>query len=287
MSSVDLSSARAKYRRAVKQCEELAVYVGEVRTDPNNRAVLKAEFDQATGYHIVRIRELPDYSSVLEDVSLGVGDVVNNLRCALDHLTWQYACEYAGGIPSRPLSVYFRSCDGAYGQHKSPGFLDPVVWSRMHEFQPCRGVNGRADDWSGPYIHQLDLLTQLSNDDKHQRLAHISISPNHVETIPTRDTLPPWIAQTERGIEFLPERIADPDPGADEWNPTKASKVAEIDAEVMRIRSILWGSTPTIDPVGTAIPFFVLMEGRPIVATLQRLTRFVEVVLNDLHQNCP
>lgn len=284
MSSVDLSSARAKLRRAVSQCGELESYIEQFRADPRNHAILRAEFDAHSGWHIVRIGRLPEYDVALEEVSLSVGDIVNNLRSCLDHLAWQYACAYSGGIPRRPKSVFFPSCNAADGQHKSPGFLDSTVWSRIHEYQPCRGVNGRPDGWSGPYVHQLDLLIALSNDDKHQRLVHIAVTPNQLRTIATRGDLPPWLVRTESGVEVLSDRINAPDSGSDKWDHSNSSNVAEVGAEVVRVRAPLWGTVAAIDAVGTAIPYFCLEEGRPVVETIWRLAKYVREVLVDVQE---
>lgn len=288
MSTVDLWSAKAKLRRAIGQCEELNTQIECFRANPNSRAVLRADLDADSGYHILRIDEIPDYRHVIEEVSLGLGDIVNNLRCSLDHLAWQYACAHAQGTPRRPRDVYFITCNAAGGQqHKTPGFLAPQVWGRMHEYQPCQGANGRPDSWSGPYIHQLDLLTDLSNSDKHHMLAHIELHANQFATIATRADSPPWIVRTESGVKFLPERVNDPDPGADHLDFSHASGLVEVGAEVARIRAPLWSDHPVVARVGTATPLFALPEGRPIVETLQRLSKFVQTVMDDLQQICP
>ncbi|MEU0787390.1 hypothetical protein ABZ341_38350 [Streptomyces sp. NPDC006173] len=287
MSPVDLWSAKAKLRRAEKQCEELETYVNVFRDDPSSRSVLGADLDPDTGYHILRINHVPDYRHAIEDVSLSVGDIINNLRCSLDHLAWQYACAHAQGTPRKPKSVSFLPCNGDSGQHKAPGIFAPAAWGRMHEFQPCRGGNGRPDSWNGPYVHQLDLLTDLSNADKHHMLAHIELHANQFETIPIRDDLPPWVMETNTGMEFLPERVNDPDPGAALLDFSHASHLVELGAEVVRIRVPLWSTFPAIEQVGTATPLFTLPEGRPVVATLQRLFQYVEAVIADLEQNCP
>ncbi|MET9445672.1 hypothetical protein [Streptomyces cinerochromogenes] len=287
MSPVDLWSAKAKLRRAKKQCEELEAYIDTFRGDASSRSLLRAELDPVTGYHILRISHVPDYRPAIEDVSLSVGDIINNLRCSLDHLAWQYACAHAQGTPKKPKNISFLPCSGDSGQHKTPGIFAPAAWGRMHEFQPCRGGNGRPDSWSGPYIHQLDLLTDLSNSDKHQMLAHIELHSNQFETIPTRDDLPPWVMRTDTGVEFLPERVNDPDPGAALLDFTHSSHLAEIGAEVVRMHVPLWSDFPVIEQAGTATPLFALPEGRPVVATFQRLFQYVEAVVVDLEQNCP
>lgn len=287
MATVDLGSAKAKLRRAIKQCEQLNTRIDEFRNIPSSRSTLRADLDPESGYHVIRISEIPDYNHVVEDVSLSVGDIVNNLRCSLDHLAWQYACAHAQGIPRKPMSVYFLSCHASGSQCKTPGIFAPTAWGRMHEYQPCRGGNGRPDSWSGPYIHQLDLITELSNSDKHQMLAHIELQSNHFQTIATRRNLPPWFMRTESGVEFLPDRINEPDPEAEHLDLSHTSHLVEVGAEVARIRVPIWAGHAAFDKVGTAIPQFALPEGRPVIDTLQRLSAFVETVIDDLQRNCP
>ncbi|MYX98848.1 hypothetical protein GT045_29605 [Streptomyces sp. SID486] len=273
----------------MKLTEELNTLIEGFRESPSSRAPLRAELDLGSGYHIVRIESIPDYEPILEEVSLGVGDVVNNLRCSLDHLAWQYACAHAQGIPAKPKDVYFVLCNAVTGQqHKTPGIFATAAWGRMHEYQPCRGINGRPDGWTGPYIHQLDLLTELSNSDKHRMLVHVELQPNQFETIPTRIGLPPWVRRNESGdFDFLPDRVGDPDPGAERLDFSHSSHRMESGEEVVRILAPLWGQQAEIENIGSAVPYFALPEGRPVVPTLQRISEFVEMLTDDLQRNCP
>ncbi|MEU6573984.1 hypothetical protein [Streptomyces sp. NPDC046805] len=273
----------------MKQTGELNTLIEGFRESLISRAPLCAELDPESGYHIVRIDSVPDYEPILEEVSLGVGDIVNNLRCSLDHLAWQCACAHAQGIPNKPKNIYFILCNAVAGQqHKTPSIFSPTAWGRMHEYQPCREVNGRPDGWTGLYIHQLDLLTELSNFDKHQMLVHIELQANHFETIPTRIGLPPWVQRTESGdFDFLPDRTGDPDPGADCVDFSYSSHRMEVGEEVVRIFAPLWGRQPEIKHVGSAVPYFALPGGRPVVPTLQRITEFVAMLTGDLQRNCP
>ncbi|WP_326477637.1 hypothetical protein [Streptomyces virginiae] len=274
-----MSSAWAKFNRAIRHYRELESRAESFKADAVNRITLTASLDINSGWHVIRIDHVPNYSSQVEEVSLGIGDLVNNLRCALDHLAWQYASAHAGGTPRKPREVYFPNCQaGSSGQHKAPGFLPPEFWVRLHEFQPCRGVNGRPDSWSGEYAHQLDVITTLSNDDKHQRLAHIEMVPNQLETIPARAGLPPWI---DEELNFVPSRVNDPDPQADRWDFSQSSFRAEVGLEIARVQAPLWIDSPLISPVGTALPHFALPSGGPVVATMDRLVKYVRNVLEE------
>ena len=179
--------------------------------------------------------------------------------------------------------MYFPICKPDAGKpHLLPTYLDPVVWSQIHEYQPCKGRNGRPDSWSGEYIHPLALIQRLSNDDKHQRLAYVRLEPSQFSTISTRTSLPPWIVKTTEGWSFAPERLSDPNADTEEISFEHASKHVELGAEVFRIRAPAWKSMQKIDNVGEMTPRFALDEDRPVVPTLSRLTEFVRLVLTDL-----
>src|SRR5579872_6979169 len=80
-----LASAGEKVRWAEIHLEALQRNIWNHFTTPANRIPLRADLDPNTGYHFFRIKELPDYSGFHTNVALGVGDVVGNLRAALDH----------------------------------------------------------------------------------------------------------------------------------------------------------------------------------------------------------
>jgi hypothetical protein len=54
-----------------------------LRTDPENLAVLRAELDAESGYHIFRIVQMPDMSELACGFIHSIADVANPLRAAL------------------------------------------------------------------------------------------------------------------------------------------------------------------------------------------------------------
>jgi hypothetical protein len=231
----------------------------------------------------LRIKSLPEFDPLIEEASLPVGDVAHDLRSALDHMAWQLACEFAGESPANANRIFFPICDPKPGHgHKSPRFLDPAVWQRLHEFQPCRGINGRPDSWSGDYVHQLSLLQKMSNQDKHQRLSIVLLTPNAFSTIPTRFSLPPWVVRTNDSFEFVPERVGDPDPDTEDFDFSHAGQRAELGAEVGRVRVPAWRSLPQIEDAGEVTPRIALDGIRPISATLERLADHVQLISSSV-----
>lgn len=280
---IDLASAQAKLRHAESHLSTLRTFVDTATSHEQNQLRLGADLDPASGIHIVRISSVPKLAPLAEKASLIVGDIAHNLRSALDHLAWQLACAAAGGAPAKPREVQFPICYPSEISKtcKTPSYFTAADWQKIHEFEPCKGLNGRPDGWSGDYVHQLSLLQQLNNDDKHKTLAVILLVPNQLAMIPTRASLPPWIVKTEDGWEFASERVSDPDPDADMPNFEHASFRAEVGAEVGRFRATAWQGRTTIENVGTATPQVALDERRPAVAAIERLTEYVRLILDS------
>jgi hypothetical protein len=279
----DLGSARAKLGHAKRHVAELHSIIDLFFEDRGHRPKLKADLDSASGYHVLRIRSVPDLDPLIEDISLLVGDVVHDLRSALDHVAWQLANQFFGGTVVKPTQIYFPICDPKPGRaHKSPSFLDPVDWLILHEFQPCKGLNGRADSWDGDYIHQLSQLQKMSNQDKHRRLSIVLLTPNAFSTIPTRFTLPPWIIRAGDSFEFRPGSVSDHDPEAVDYDFSHAGRRVELGIEVGRIKAPAWCSLPTIDDAGEVTPRVAFEELRPIFGTLNRLAGYVQLILDSV-----
>ncbi|MFF9160718.1 hypothetical protein ACF081_10710 [Streptomyces longwoodensis] len=281
MPAVDLSSALAKQQHADQAIKKLESLIRVFNEDPKTSAEIAASLDSETGYHVFRVRSVPDYQSHIERVSLALGDVVGALRSALDYLAWQYACAYANGIPENPRRIYFPICSARKGQqHKNPKYLSPATWVALHEYQPCRGLNGRSDSWSGPYIHQLELLVSLSNRDKHQSLIHVELTPSQFSTIPTHP-LPEWIVETEKGFEFRPDLVTESNSRINDMDFSHAAKEVAVGAEVARIRSPLLKGVNEIAGAGYVTPRFALPGGDPVIPALQRLSQYVKMILLD------
>jgi hypothetical protein len=268
---VNLDSAWAKLHHAERHIDDLDRRIGVCLADGRPRPRFRAELDLASGFHVVRIASTPDLAPLTVEVSLALGDVVHDLRSGLDHLAWQLASKFAGGVPARPRQVYFPICDSSGKErHQDPSYFDPADWRQLHEFQPCKGVNGRPDRWSGEYVHQLWLLQEMSNVDKHRSLSVVLLTSNAISLIPTRQDLPPWLVKTEEGFSVDPERMLDPDPNADEINTEHADMLVEVGAEVARVRAPAWQDRPSIEEVGEVTPRVALEGLRPAIPTVRR-----------------
>jgi hypothetical protein len=107
-----------------------------------------------------RLRVIEPYP---ERWSVLIGDVVMNLRDALDHAFWA-AVNAHSGTPERPDLVNFPICATKprfKRQAHLESFVEPAIWDVVKDNQPFPG---------GDIAHTspLEILRQLSNHDKHR-----------------------------------------------------------------------------------------------------------------------
>lgn len=286
MYQVSFRGCTAKINRAKQHRNDLEEYIRSTFEDKRNRATLRADLEPESGYHIVSIQSVPDLSSFQENVGLMVGDVVHNLRSALDHLAWQLACLNTNGSPSRPWRVQFVIEDdparfARYCNSDCLAEIDPAHQALIERRQPYQGLHERPDNWSGPYIHQLALLRDLSNEDKHRVLPTILLIPHrfvHEGIGLALDLLTEVLAmlagRTPRPdlLEFIGREIQWTTEGLDEMKPG---------AGIYRARLVGPNVQPHMDMVGYATPNVALEERRAVIPTLDRIAAYVEGVIRE------
>ncbi len=271
--TASLSSCRAKLRQARVHRVGLASQIEQYFAITSNRPILSAELEPTGVCHIFRIVSVPQVAELQETVAIIVGDCVHNIRSALDHLVFQLACVNKNGKVEFPHRVQFPIVDTAVAYAKeAKKWLSEVRkdhQTAIESYQPYHGGAGRPDSWSGPYIHQLALLQQLSNWDKHRLLNPVLIIPAGAEI-----RLPLGI-----GLN-LPEIISLGD--FQRSSPFRnAGERLEIGVEIYRGKLLGADVPSTIPNAGYVIPHIALEEKRPIAPTLERLENYVDLILND------
>ncbi|MFC6704863.1 hypothetical protein [Flexivirga alba] len=249
---MDAASAHAKLHNGGHHLARVEDLIETTLGAPDNQATLASRFDAARGRHSVFVAAAPDLSEFSQAVELGVGDVVNNLRGALDHVARQLALRYRRA-PPRPRDVQFPICRRG-DTCRSPAFLDPADWTLLHEWQPCKGANGRPDNFSGNYVHQRELLAELKNADKHQDLTEIVLTSHQMSITPP--------------ISFGFGDLERPD----------FIDRCGLGTEVLRVRAPTWPREGQAS-VGSARPTELLGSHRAAVPTLRRLEQYVADVL--------
>ena len=173
------ASRWAKLDRAKSQIEALDHQIGDFATDQEPIGVReKFEADQQAWVGtVVTVPECPS------DWGLMIGEIVHNLRGALDHLVWDLAILELGAEPidanGRPLRIQFPICEDK-ARWKSSGFdrmiapLNAVHRALIEGRQPYNG-------WNGPRKHPLLVLEGVSNADKHRKLRPAVLAPQQLD----------------------------------------------------------------------------------------------------------
>jgi hypothetical protein len=271
---IDLSGCWAKVEHGRRHITELDDVVRAFFDDLGNCPAMVSTYDEDSGFHIFRVGSIPAQLQDLQiEAALRVGDVVHDLRSALDHLVWQLSLAGAGGSePQDPLSVQFPITRSAKDfESARVRALRNVATDHqdvIESYQPYHEGAGRPDSYSGPYVHQLTILRQLSNDDKHRLLttilslssgAQFSISPALLEPAEV----------TYMGFTLTTDLV-----------PVETDNDFRLEEGAAFAKAKLRGERlPDETQVGRSMPSLSLEENRPIGPTLRRIADYVELII--------
>lgn len=272
----DFSGCWAKLDHGRRHVTDLDGAVRSFFDDADNCPPLVSSYDEESRFHVFRVGPIPPQLADLQvDAALRAGDAVHDLRSALDHLVWQLSLAGTGGAePSRPRRVQFPISTSPEGyEHARATALSDVsreAQDVLESYQPYHGAAGRPDNYSGPYVHQLTLLQQLSNADKHRLLTTVlSLSSGAHFFIPS-DFLEP-VEVSYFGFT-LTTTLA----------PVKTENEYRLEEGAAFARAKLRGPRlPDGTPVGRSMPSLSLEENRPISPTLSRIADYVELILRS------
>jgi hypothetical protein len=281
----DFGGCWAKIDRAKEHRDALKGEVGTIDgagavVPPSNRIGLSLEFDHQSGYHVFRAKAvLPDER--LRRWGLITGDVVHNLRGALDHLVWQLARFHCrGGEPRNAEKVQFPLRD----KRPPPGtppenfardevLLDVAPEHRaiIEGYQPYNGGYTQGGFITYPFY----WLREFSNRDKHRVivLAH---------TIPYRSMIDPVevFGGTARTVDFRDVGFGKP---------------LELGAEILRVKVVPSTIHRNMDVAGYLTPAICFpysgapsapgqQAGRhlmPVIAAIDHMSTLVVKVIRE------
>ncbi len=134
------------------------------------------QMDAKTGEYVLSAHDLPAMDPTW---SLRVGDVVHNLRSALDHLAWQLVILDGAKPDEKTLFPVRKSAVSKTGQ-SAPTQLRPAVRNReildaLESVQPYLGPDGQPANYAeNPLwrLHRLDII------DKHRLLLVVRAALN-------------------------------------------------------------------------------------------------------------
>jgi hypothetical protein len=168
--SDNLAGVALKIARAKRHVADLKNSV-ELALDPKGHC-FSAEFDRDTAQYVYRIHNVP---TVDPEWSLQAGEILYQLRSALDHLAWQLV-ELDGGIPGERTQFPIR--DSPLDKNGTPRpirDLMPQIKSTeilelVDECQPYRGFDGETRTRFEAHSDVLWHIKVLNNVDKHRLL---------------------------------------------------------------------------------------------------------------------
>lgn len=261
----------SKLNRAKHEIDQLDAIIAEEVRRPENRATLRARYNRESKCHEIYISETPDLANFKTNVSIPVGVIVHLLRSSLENLVFYLAQRHTENNIQNPRNISFPISDAADSYDQSSRRCLAELSKRDREtiyaYQPFHGIAGRPDSYSGPYIHQLSLLRDISNSDKHRELVEVSVDPNHFEfTREASEILEAWSAWVQD-------------------NPQEYFQSYE--PPLMRIGEIVQQPVETKESLGDdffagyALAHVAMAERRPVVPTLSRIVEYVKLLLGE------
>lgn len=179
MTPLKLDSCRAKLIRA--KVHRHALQALEPRLEIESPTI-GIKFDSATGEHVVYISKCPDHSSLFLRASLILGDTIQSLRGALDHLVYALADWRRQGNIVNPDQTQFPICDNPTNFNSQANRylkeIHPLHVAVIERFQTYNALD-LISTGSGPSLHPFGLLRDLSNTDKH-RILNVVVIPTNV-----------------------------------------------------------------------------------------------------------
>ena len=250
--TISLNGCRAKVARAKEHKEILKDYLRETFSTDKNRIGVGVRFDANTSEHVTYISRVPDLGDHFEYIALIVGDILQNLRSALDHLAWQLALWHTNGNIKKPRRVQFPIIDNPQdfpkARNDALAEIYPAHQTIIERFQPYKGIDGVL----------LGLLNGLCTVDKHRLVIPIMIRPADIET-------GAGVARNLIEVGKFPYTSA----------VTLMAYPIELGAEIMRVRVAQRMLEPDVEIWGAFTPTIAFSEARPVLDTIDYIASAV------------
>jgi len=274
------------------QFPEVAIGSYELASDwlnNPNRCYVGATLDETTGQHVLKIENLPSGFTLQEfheGVAVILGDIVNNLRSALDQLVHQLALVCKDGNLQSPDRTQFPIADkeatftAAKGKNGAINELSIEHQNRIQDLQPYLGKQFGA--WEGPWIHPLAELNKLSNKDKHRLLnpvlyaANASLTTRTLDGVKFEHILPRTVEEFEsERAEFMAQR-----------HNFKANGI--IGRAKLTCKESGSGIKYNVPKIGFVTPKICIDEEfRSLEGSVLRIEEFVTKIVNDFEADLP
>lgn len=169
---MDLKGCREKIKRAREQIQGVAADImAPDAVGADAIITIKAVFDPPSGKYICIVDHIP--STWQTRVSVVAGEVVHDLRSALDHLAWQLVLDHSGSLSNKNAKkVQF------------PILKKQKDWSNNYTVSMIKSANASLLVPRQPFSsqsaidsHPLAVLQYFSNQDKHRILNSVLVRP--------------------------------------------------------------------------------------------------------------
>jgi hypothetical protein len=231
---------------------------------------------------------MPDYSELATDVALRTGDVVGNLRAALDHAIWGIVTPRGNGAAGfKPRDVAFPVTESkGLPSNRAARAIQPYLstdeWQVIDlalldkPYPGAEGIYGTWGRWKVGHNHPLRVLQELSNDDKHRLLPTILLLPTSLafQNLGSQ-------AQRLEKIYGSGEVVSVPD-----THHAPYGTPAELGVEVYRAR-FSSPPGPYLPNAGQVTPQLAFQDSSGVVFTLDRIACFVKFLLCEFERALP
>ena len=260
--AIDLSGPRTKIERAWEHRNALETEIFPVLNAERDQIQMRAKLDPDSGYHVFCVSVMPD--EFLLRVAVILGDIVHNLRSALDQLAYQLVLNHYGRPPTEklrrkvqfPIEYERKRVIRSYTYSKvSPADRADIEWA-----QPYYAPNFPTRFRRVPKLHTLATLHRFSNRDKHRML-----NPLLVTT--------PFVTLKGGELDGVPYSAVD-------FQYTRLrTKQLKVGTEVMRCRLPSYVDDE-VEVAGYAAPDIRLPQGRyQIIVGIDQMKGATELAL--------
>jgi len=261
--------SQKKTQRAKTEIFELEKLIKTEIHKSENKATLAARYDEQKDKHVIYVETIPNLEDIALNISVIAGGILHYLRSSLDNLVFDLSNHNTNGHIQNPRDIQFPILD-IIPRNALRGIAEIGENQKkiIEEFQPYHGVSGRPDSYFGDYIHQLSLLREYSNSDKHRTMIKISFNPNKFEIFNNAKKI------SQVHDEYVRENIEE--------------YFENFQLPKMNIGDILYEAKVNnlvldeIEFAGYATANISIAEYGPLVPTLKRIHNYVELVINDL-----
>lgn len=268
MSQPTLNGVWAKMERAKEHRDALQSYIAETFAIEENRPRLGAKFDPERGRNVLYVSFVPDLRDVFLRSSILLGDSLQALRTALDHLVYQLAVRHKGVRRERELEFPITELPGEWktARRRSLSQIRPADRTVIEGYQGYHRIDERLA--VGLYFHPLVMLRDLNDRDKHRLLNTVIVPTNSIEI-----TTEPGYTIMFTGILDL---IQDTLTGVtiEEATPVELGTVVASSSTTSPLQA-------EVDMVGYVSPQIALADGRPVVAVLDKIAGVVVRVIRE------